>query len=44
MTPIEKLLADNKGWLRGSRAEDPGYFERLSPFADRREFPWDRVQ
>ncbi len=30
MTPIEKLLADNKGWAAAIKAEDPGYFERLS--------------
>lgn len=30
MTPIEKLLRDNKAWAKGVEAEDPGYFERLS--------------
>ena len=30
MTPIDKLLADNKAWAAAIKAEDPGYFERLS--------------
>jgi carbonic anhydrase len=30
MTPIEKLLRDNKDWASGVEAENPGYFERLS--------------
>src|SRR5215469_12733963 len=30
MTPIEKLLADNKDWAASIKAEDPEYFERLS--------------
>jgi carbonic anhydrase len=30
MIPIEKLLLDNKAWASGKKADDPGYFERLS--------------
>ena len=32
MTPIEKLLQDNKGWAEGLKAEDPEYFQRLAQF------------
>lgn len=30
MTPIEKLLLENKAWAGEIKADDPGYFERLS--------------
>lgn len=30
MTPIEKLLLENKAWAEEIKADDPGYFERLS--------------
>ena len=30
MTPIEKLLLENKAWASEVKADDPGYFERLS--------------
>ena len=30
MTPIEKLLADNKAWAANVKAGDPEYFERLA--------------
>jgi carbonic anhydrase len=30
MKPIEKLLQDNKAWAEEAKADDPGYFERLS--------------
>jgi carbonic anhydrase len=30
MTPIEKLLADNKAWAADVTAADPEYFERLA--------------
>lgn len=30
MTPIEKLLADNKSWAAEIKAKNPDYFERLS--------------
>ena len=30
MTTIEKLLSDNKDWASAIKAEDSGYFERLS--------------
>lgn len=30
MSPIEKLLLENKAWAKEVKAEDPGYFERLA--------------
>src|ERR1700754_4663871 len=30
MTPIEKLLLENKAWALEVKADDPGYFERLA--------------
>jgi carbonic anhydrase len=30
MTPIDKLLKENKAWATGLKKEDPEYFERLS--------------
>ncbi|MBS1606912.1 MAG: carbonic anhydrase [Bacteroidetes bacterium] len=30
MTPIEKLLLENKAWAQEIKADDPQYFERLS--------------
>lgn len=30
MTPIEKLLQENKAWSSGIKAEDPEYFKRLA--------------
>lgn len=30
MTPIEKLLSENKAWAAGVKADDPAYFERLA--------------
>jgi carbonic anhydrase len=30
MSPIEKLLLENKAWASEVKADDPGYFERLS--------------
>ncbi len=39
MTPIEKLLRDNKAWAKGVTTEDPEYFERLSHLQDP-EFLW----
>jgi carbonic anhydrase len=30
MTPIEKLLAENKAWASGIKADDPEYFEQLA--------------
>lgn len=30
MTPIEKLLLENKAWSSEIKADDPGYFERLA--------------
>jgi carbonic anhydrase len=30
MTPIEKLLLENKAWASEVKADDPGYFERLA--------------
>jgi len=30
MTPIEKLLSDNKAWAAEIKAENPDYFEKLS--------------
>ena len=30
MSPIEKLLLENKAWANEIKADDPGYFERLS--------------
>jgi carbonic anhydrase len=30
MTPIDKLLADNKAWAADVKAADPEYFERLA--------------
>lgn len=39
MTPIEKLLRDNKAWAKEAKAEDPEYFERLSHLQNP-EFLW----
>src|SRR5450432_1482145 len=39
MTPIDKLLRDNKAWATGVKAEDPEYFERLSHLQNP-EFLW----
>jgi carbonic anhydrase len=39
MTPIEKLLKDNKGWANEIKATDPEYFERLSHLQSP-EFLW----
>jgi carbonic anhydrase len=39
MTPIDKLLQENKAWATGIKAEDPGYFERLSHLQNP-EFLW----
>jgi carbonic anhydrase len=39
MTPIEKLLRDNKAWAKGVTTEDPEYFERLSHLQNP-EFLW----
>lgn len=39
MTPIDKLLSDNKAWARSATAEDPEYFERLS-LLQNPEFLW----
>jgi carbonic anhydrase len=30
MTPIDKLLLDNKAWAAGKKADDQSYFEQLS--------------
>src|SRR3569833_1500777 len=30
MSPIEKLLLENKAWASEVKADDPGYFERLA--------------
>jgi carbonic anhydrase len=30
MSPIEKLLLENKAWANEIKADDPGYFERLA--------------
>jgi carbonic anhydrase len=30
MSPIEKLLLENKAWAEEIKADDPGYFERLA--------------
>jgi carbonic anhydrase len=30
MTPIDRLLVENKAWAAGIKAEDPEYFEKLS--------------
>src|SRR5271167_1866129 len=30
MTPIDKLLLENKAWASEVKADDPGYFERLA--------------
>jgi carbonic anhydrase len=30
MSPIEKLLLENKAWAAEVKADDPGYFERLA--------------
>ncbi|HMH21854.1 MAG TPA: carbonic anhydrase [Puia sp.] len=39
MTPIEKLLLENKAWAEEIKADDPGYFERLSHLQNP-EFLW----
>lgn len=39
MTPIEKLLVENKAWSSEIKAVDPEYFERLSHL-QRPEFLW----
>jgi carbonic anhydrase len=39
MTPIDKLLSDNKAWATGIKAEEPDYFERLSHLQNP-EFLW----
>src|ERR1700734_2028854 len=39
MTPIEKLLADNKAWAAEVTAADPEYFERLAQL-QRPAFLW----
>jgi carbonic anhydrase len=39
MTPIEKLLLENKAWAEEVKADDPGYFERLAHLQNP-EFLW----
>lgn len=39
MTPIDKLLNDNKAWAAGVKVEDSDYFERLSHLQNP-EFLW----
>ena len=39
MTPIEKLLLENKAWSSEIKADDPEYFERLSHI-QKPEFLW----
>ncbi|GGB11965.1 carbonate dehydratase [Puia dinghuensis] len=39
MTPIEKLLSENKAWSSGIKADDPEYFERLAHL-QKPEFLW----
>src|SRR5438128_11169211 len=39
MSPIEKLLLENKAWASEVKADDPGYFERLAKL-QAPEFLW----